>query len=152
MSAVLAGFVDFVIAFLVLIPFLALYRIVPTARVLTLPLFVLLTALIGFGAGLWLSALNVQYRNVRCTIGSLVQLWFPATPVAYPASVVPERWRAWYGLNPMVGVIDGFRWSLLGSGEAPRGLLAVSVIAIVLILGSGLYYFRRMEATFADVI
>ena len=152
MSAVLAGFVDFVIAFFVLIPFLALYRIVPTARVLTLPLFILLTALIGLGVGLWLSALNVQYRDVRYTIGFLVQLWFLATPVAYPTSVVPERWRAWYGLNPMVGVIDGFRWSLLGSGEAPGVLLTVSVVAMALILGSGLYYFRRMEATFADVI
>jgi lipopolysaccharide transport system permease protein len=152
MSAVLAGFVDFVIAFFVLVPVLAIYRIAPTTRVLTLPLFVLLTALIGFGAGLWLSALNVQYRDVRYTIGFLVQLWFLATPVAYPTSVVPERWRAWYGLNPMVGVIDGFRWSLLGSGEAPGRLLAVSVVATALILGSGLYYFRRMEATFADVI
>ncbi len=152
MSAVLAGFVDFVIAFFVLIPFLALYRIVPTARVFALPLFVLLAALIGFGAGLWLSALNVQYRDVRYTIGFLVQLWFLATPVAYPTSVVPERWRAWYGLNPMVGVIDGFRWSLLGSGEAPGHLLVASVVAIAVILGSGLYYFRRMEATFADVI
>lgn len=152
MSAVLAGLVDFAIAFFVLIPFLALYRIVPTARVLALPLLVLLTALIGFGAGLWLSALNVQYRDVRYTIGFLVQFWFLATPVAYPTSVVPEPWRAWYGLNPMVGVIEGFRWALLGAGEAPSRLLVASVAATAVILGSGLYYFRRMEATFADVI
>jgi len=151
-SAVLGGLVDFVIACFVLIPFLAFYRIVPTAAVLLLPLFVLLAALIAFGAGLWLSALNVQYRDVRYTIGFLVQLWFLATPVAYPTSVVPEPWRAWYGLNPMVGVIEGFRWSLLGTGEPPGHLLAVSVAAIAVILGSGLYYFRRMEATFADVI
>jgi lipopolysaccharide transport system permease protein len=151
-SAVLGGLVDFVIACFVLIPFLAFYRIVPTAAVLMVPLFALLTALIALGAGLWFSALNVQYRDVRYTISFLVQLWFLATPVAYPTSVVPERWRALYGLNPMVGVIEGFRWSLLGTGGAPGPLLAVSVAATAVILGSGLYYFRRMEATFADVI
>jgi len=152
LSAVFGGLVDFVIAFIVLIPFLALYRIAPTAKVLTLPFFALLTALIAFGAGLWLSALNVQYRDVRYTIGFLVQLWFLATPVAYPTSVVPQRWQAWYGLNPMVGVIEGFRWALLGTGKAPGLLLAGSVAMIVVVLGSGLYYFRRMEASFADVI
>jgi lipopolysaccharide transport system permease protein len=152
LSAVLGGLVDFVIAFIVLIPFLAVYRIAPTARVLTLPFFALLTALIAFGAGLWLSALNVQYRDVRYTIGFLVQLWFLATPVAYPTSIVPQRWQPWYGLNPMVGVIEGFRWALLSTGKAPGHVLAVSVAATLVILGSGLYYFRRMEASFADVI
>jgi len=152
LSALLGSFVDFVIASFLLIPFLAYYRIVPTARVLMLPLFVLLTALIAFGAGLWLSALNVQYRDVRYTIGFLVQLWFLATPVAYPTSVVPQRWQGWYGLNPMVGVIEGFRWALLGAGKAPGHILIVSVAAAAAILGSGLYYFRRMEASFADVI
>jgi lipopolysaccharide transport system permease protein len=152
MSTLLAGLVDFLVAFAVMVPFLALYRIVPTARVLLLPFFVLLTALIGLGAGLWLSALNVQYRDVRYTMGFLVQLWFLATPIAYPTSVVPERWRVWYGLNPLVGIIDGFRWSLLGSGAPPGAPLAASVIAVAVILGGGLYYFRRMEAGFADVI
>jgi len=151
-SAVLGGLVDFAIACCVLIPFLTFYRIVPTAKVLMLPIFVLMTALIALGAGLWLSALNVQYRDVRYTVGFLVQVWFLATPVAYPTSVVPQRWQAWYGLNPMVGVIEGFRWAILGVGKAPGHLLAVSVAAIVVILGSGLYYFRRMEASFADVI
>ena len=152
LSAVLGGVVDFAIAFVVLIPFMAFYHIVPTARALTVPLFALLTALIAFGAGLWLSALNVQYRDVRYTVGFLVQVWFLATPVAYPTSVVPGRWQAWYALNPMVGVIEGFRWALLGAGKSPGHLLAGSVAMMVLVLGSGLYYFRRMEAGFADVI
>jgi lipopolysaccharide transport system permease protein len=152
LSAVLGGLVDFVIAFIVLIPFLAFYRIVPTAKVLALPLFALLTVLISFGAGLWLAALNVQYRDVRYTVGFLVQVWFFATPVAYPTSVVPQHWQAAYGLNPMVGVVEGFRWALLGAGKAPGHLLAGSVAVMVLVLGSGLYYFRRMEASFADVI
>jgi lipopolysaccharide transport system permease protein len=152
MSAVLAGLVDFVIAFCVLVPFLAVYRIVPTAAVFTVPCFVALAALVAFGVGLWLSALNVQYRDVRYTIGFLVQLWFLVTPVAYPSSVVPQRWRVWYGLNPMVGIIDGFRWAMLGTGEAPGKVLAVAVAVTAVIVASGLYYFRRMEASFADVI
>jgi lipopolysaccharide transport system permease protein len=152
LSAVLGGLVDFVIAFIVLIPFLAFYRIVPTTKVLALPLFALLTVLISFGAGLWLAALNVQYRDVRYTVGFLVQVWFLATPVAYPTSVVPQHWQAAYGLNPMVGAVEGFRWALLGAGKAPGHLLAGSVAVMVLVLGSGLYYFRRMEASFADVI
>jgi lipopolysaccharide transport system permease protein len=152
LSAVLGGLVDFVIAFIVLIPFLAFYRIAPTVRVLALPLFALLAALVALGAGIWLAALNVKYRDVRYTVGFLVQLWFLATPVAYPASVVPQRWQAWYGLNPMVGVVEGFRWALLGVGRAPGHLLVGTIIVIVVVLGSGLYYFRRMEASFADVI
>ena len=119
---------------------------------LAIPFFVLLAALIAFGAGLWLSALNVQYRDVRYMVGFLVQLWFLATPVAYPTSVVPTPWRAWYALNPMVGVIEGFRWALLGSGEPPGHLILISVAATALIFASGLYYFRRMEDTFTNVI
>lgn len=152
LSAVLGGLVDFVIAFVVLIPFMAFYRIAPTAKVLLLPLFGLLTALIAFGAGLWLATLNVQYRDVRYTVPFLVQVWFLATPIAYPTSVVPHRWQAWYGLNPMVGVTEGFRWALLGAGQAPGHLLVGSVIVTAVVLVSGLYYFRQMEAWFADVI
>lgn len=152
LSAVLGGLVDFVIAFVVLIPFMAFYRIVPTAKVLFLPFFGLLTALIAFGAGLWLATLNVQYRDVRYTVPFLVQLWFLATPVAYPTSVVPRHWQAWYGLNPMVGVTEGFRWALLEAGQAPGHLLVGAVIVTAVVLGSGLYYFRQMEAWFADVI
>jgi len=152
LSAVTASLVDCVVALLVLIPILAYYRIAPTMAILTLPLFILLAVLIALGAGLWLSALNVQYRDVRYTVGFLVQLCFFVSPVAYSSSVVPERWRAWYALNPMVGVIEGFRWSVLGGGEAPGHLLLVSVAATAVILVSGLYYFRRMEDSFADTI
>jgi lipopolysaccharide transport system permease protein len=152
MSAVLGSLVDCMVALLVLIPILTYYRIVPTLAMLTLPLFILLAALIAFGAGLWLSALNVQYRDVRYTVGFLLQLCFFVSPVAYSSSVVPERWRVWYGLNPMVGVIEGFRWSVLGVSEAPGQLMVLSMIATAAILAGGLYYFRRMEDTFADVI
>lgn len=151
-SAVLGGLVDFAIAFVVLLLMMAYYGIVPRMAVLTLPLFILLTVLTALGVGLWLSALNVQYRDVRYTLSFLTQLWMFATPVAYPSSIVPEKWRALYGLNPMAGVVEGFRWALLGKKEAPGPLLAVSVATVVLILIGGLFYFRRMEETFADIV
>jgi lipopolysaccharide transport system permease protein len=101
---------------------------------------------------LWLSALNVQFRDVRYATPFLTQIWLFATPVAYPSSLVPERWRAWYGLNPMAGVVDGFRWALLGKAENPGPLLWVSIGVVLLLLAGGLLYFRRMESTFADVL
>ena len=152
LSAVLASLVDFVIALGVLVGMMAYYGIAPTSAVWTLPLFVLLTAALAMGVGLWLSALNVQYRDVRYTIPFLTQIWLFATPIAYPSSLVPEPWRAWYGLNPMAGVVDGFRWALLGTAGAPGGLLAVSAAVTLIILVSGLHYFRRTERTFADTI
>ena len=152
MSAVLSSLVDFAIALLVLIPFLSYYRITPTLTLLALPFFTLLCALIAFGAGMWLAALNVQYRDVRYTLGFLVQLCFFVTPVVFPSSVVPERWRDWYALNPRVGVIEGFRWSVLGAGEAPGRPLLVSLAATVVIVATGLHYFRRTEDSFADTI
>ncbi|HUW08640.1 MAG TPA: ABC transporter permease, partial [Anaerolineae bacterium] len=118
---------------------------------LTLPFFLLLAVATALAVGLWLSALNVQYRDVRYTIPFLTQFWLFATPIAYPSSLVPERWRAWYGLNPMAGVAEGFRWALLGK-QPPGPLLAVSIIVVVLLLIGGLYYFRRMEKTFADIV
>ena len=149
-SAVLPGLVDFGIAFVVLLAMMIYYRVSPTAAVLTLPLFLLLAVAAALAVGLWLSALNIQYRDVGYTIPFLTQFWLFATPIVYPSSLVPERWRALYGLNPMVGVVDGFRWALLG--KAPPGpLLAISVVVVVLLLIGGLYYFRRMEKTFADV-
>jgi homopolymeric O-antigen transport system permease protein len=152
-SSVLGGLVDFLLAFVVLLGMLAYYGIVPEGwAILTVPLFVLLAVLTALGVGLWLSALNVQYRDVRYTITFLIQLWFFLTPVTYPASLVPERWRPLYGLNPMAGVVEGFRWALLGRAEAPGALLAASLVAVVLVLAGGLYYFRRMEAIFADVV
>jgi lipopolysaccharide transport system permease protein len=152
LSAVLAGLVDFMIAFVVLIGMMGYYQILPTQAVWSLPLFVLLAVALAMGVGLWLSALNVQYRDVRYTIPFLTQMWLFATPIAYPSSLVPEPWRALYGVNPMAGVVEGFRWALLGTGKAPGALLAVSVLVTMLILLSGLYDFRRMERTFADVV
>lgn len=104
------------------------------------------------GVGLWLSALNVEYRDMRYTIPFLTQFWLFATPVAYSSTLVPESWRALYGVNPMAGVVEGFRWALLGKAEGPGPLLAVSVLIVILILVGGLYYFRRMERTFAHVV
>jgi lipopolysaccharide transport system permease protein len=151
-SAVLGGLVDFAIAFVILLILMAYFGIVPGVAILTLPFFILLAVMTALGVGLWLSALNVQYRDVRYTIGFLIQFWLFATPVAYPSSLIPEGWRALYGLNPMAGVVEGFRWALLGKAAAPGPLLAVSVGVVVLIFVSGLYYFRRMEETFADLI
>ncbi|HEX7997145.1 MAG TPA: ABC transporter permease [Pyrinomonadaceae bacterium] len=151
-AAVLGGLVDFAIAFVVLLLMMAYYGIVPGLAILYLPFFILLAVMTALGVGLWLSALNVQYRDVRYTLNFLTQFWMFITPVAYPSSIVPEKWRALYGLNPMAGVVEGFRWALLGKTEAPGPLLAVSVVAVILILVGGLYYFRRMEETFADIV
>jgi lipopolysaccharide transport system permease protein len=151
LSAVLAGLLDFAIAFVVLIGMMQAYRIVPTAAIVNLPFFLLLALLTALGVGLWLSALNVQYRDVRYAIPFLVQFWLFASPVAYPASLVPAQWQALYGLNPMAGVIEGFRWALLGT-PPPGPLLGVSVIVVLLLFVGGLFYFRRMEKTFADVV
>ena len=137
---------------MLIIFFLLYYRMVPTVAMVTLPLMVCLAVAIAMGVGLWLASLNVKYRDVRYTLGFLVQFWFLATPIAYPTSVVPARWRIWYGLNPMVGVVEGFRWALYGVGHAPILLVAVSVCVSVVILMSGLYYFRWAEDTFADFI
>ncbi|HVF21578.1 MAG TPA: ABC transporter permease [Pyrinomonadaceae bacterium] len=152
MSAVLGGIVDFGIAFVILLGMLAFYGLVPGWQILALPAFVLLAVMTALAVGLWLSALNVQYRDVRYTISFLVQFWLFATPVAYPSSLIPAQWRVLYGLNPMVGVVEGFRWSLLGKPESPSALVLVSTIVVVTLLVGGLYYFRRMEQQFADVV
>jgi lipopolysaccharide transport system permease protein len=152
LASVFAGLVDFAIAFTVLIGMIAWYGVKPTAAVLTLPLFVILAVATAFGVGLWLSALNVQYRDVRYTLTFIVQFWLLASPVAYSSTLVPLRWRPWYGLNPMAGVIEGFRWALLSKAPAPGIMLAVSVLVVALVLVGGLYYYRRMEKTFADVV
>ncbi len=151
-SAVLGGLVDFAIAFVVLLAMMAYYRIVPTLAIVTLPLFIMLAVLTALGVGLWLSALNVKYRDVRYTINFLTQFWLFATPVAYSSSLIPGPWRAVYGLNPMAGVVEGFRWALLGKAEPPGPMLLVSTLAVLVILCGGLFYFRRMEQTFADVV
>jgi lipopolysaccharide transport system permease protein len=151
-SAVLAGLVDFAIAFVILIGMLLFYGIVPGWQALALPGLVLLAVMTALAVGLWLSALNVQYRDVRYTINFLVQFWLFATPVAYPSSIVPEKWRAIYGLNPMVGVVDGFRWALLGRPQSPGISLLISSIVVVVLIVGGLYYFRRLEQQFADIV
>jgi len=151
-SAVLAGLLDFAIAFVILLGMLLYYGIVPGWQIATLPAFIVLAIMTALGIGLWLSALNVQYRDVRYTINFLVQIWLFATPVAYPSSLIPEKWRPLYGLNPMAGVVEGFRWALLGKANPPGAMLWVSIAVVVLMLLGGLFYFRRMEQRFADIV
>lgn len=151
-SAVLAGLVDFAISFVVLLGLMTYYHILPTARMLALVPLVLLAVLTALAVGLWLSALNVEYRDVGHMIPFLVQIWMYASPVAYSANLVPVgAWRIVYGLNPMAGVIQGFRWALLG-GPPPDVLLAVASVVVLVLLVGGVVYFKRMERTFADVV
>lgn len=152
MSAVLAGLVDFLIAFAVLVAMMGYYGLSPSMAAWALPAAVALIIGVALGAGLWLSALNVRYRDVRYTIPFLVQFWLFVTPIAYPSSLVPAQWRSLYGLNPMVGVVEVFRWALLGTPMPAPGMLAMSLAATTVLLISGLYYFRRMEDTFADSV
>ena len=152
LASVVAGLVDFFIAFIVLLLLMFWYGIVPTAAVVTLPLFVLLAVGAALSAGLWLSALNVQYRDIRYTIPFITQILFFLTPIVYPSSRIPEPYRWICGLNPMAGVVEGFRWALLGNVPPPGPMLAVSVAMTALLLVGGLFYFRRMERGFADVV
>ena len=151
-AAVLAGLLDFAISFAVLLALMAYYRMAPTGAVIWLPLFTLLAVLTALGVGLWLSALNALYRDVRYVVPFLVQFWMFASPVAYPSSLVPAKWRWLYGMNPMAGVIEGFRWALTGHGQPPGILLAASSAAVVLLVLSGLVYYHAMEGTIADVV
>ena len=152
-ASVLSGIVDFALAFSVLLLMMLHYDIVPTAKILWLPFFLLLALITSLGMALWLSAMNVQFRDVRYVVPFMVQLWFFMTPIVYPSSMLSEPWRTVYGLNPMVGVIEGFRWALLGGvNAAPGSAILVSTLAAVLFMISGAFYFRRMEKTFADVI
>jgi lipopolysaccharide transport system permease protein len=152
MTTVMTGLLDFIIAFAILLGMMLFYGIVPTMALWTLPFFVLLGIGTALGIGLWLAALNVKYRDIGFTLPFLTQIWLFATPIAYPSSLVPERWRAIYGLNPMAGVVEGFRWALLGKTHPPTMLLAFSVIAVIVLLIGGLYFFRYKEDTFADVV
>lgn len=151
-AAVLPGAVDFVLAFAVLLGMMLFYHIVPTANIVWLPLLFLLAFVTALGVGLWSSAVNVQYRDVRYTVPFLVNAWMFATPIAYPSSLLDEPWRTLFGLNPMVGVVEGFRWALLGTETTPGAMLFVSAAVAAAVLVSGAYYFRRMELTFADVV
>ncbi|MEM2615867.1 MAG: ABC transporter permease [Thermoplasmatales archaeon] len=152
LSTVLAALLDFFIAFGILIILMLYYGIIPTYAIFTLPLFVLLTALTSCGIGLWFSALDVQYRDIRYTIPFLTQLWFFATPIVYPFSMVPEKWRTILSLNPMCGVVEGFRWALFGKPFISIPSAFVSFLAVLLVFIGGVYFFRKTERTLADVI
>lgn len=151
-SAVLSGVLDFVIAFILLLGMMAYFGTTPTVHVVWLPFLLLLTFMTGLGSGLWLAALNVEYRDVRHLLPFVTQLWFCATPVVYSSSMLDPGWRMAYALNPMVGVVEGFRWALLDTGRAPGLTVAVSSLTATALLVSGVAHFRRTERTFADIL
>lgn len=151
-AAVLPAGVDFLIAFLILLVLMLYYGVSITWRVVWLPIFMLLAVVTALGVSLWLAALNVKYRDVRHAVPFLVQGWLYASPVAYSSSVIPDQWRTLYGLNPMTGVIEGFRWALLDTNTAPGLITLLSAGIAVLLLVTGAFYFRRVEKTFADIV
>jgi lipopolysaccharide transport system permease protein len=151
-STVFSGVIDFALAFVLLLGMLLWNGIHLTANVVFLPLFLLLAVTSSLAVGLWLSALNVRYRDVRYAVPFVVQFWMYATPIAYPSSLLPEPWKTLFGLNPMAGVVEGFRWCLLGVNTQPGPMLWVSAGVAVMLLFSGAFYFRRMEKTFADIV
>ncbi len=151
-ATVLAGIIDFALAFVVLLGIMIFYGLVPTVNIIWLPLFALLALVTSIGVSLWLAAMNVQFRDVRYTIPFLTQAWLFVTPIAYPSSMLPESWRIVYGLNPMAGVVEGFRWALLGTDTAPGKMIIISSLVAITVFISGAFYFRRMEQDFADVL
>ncbi len=152
LTGVVSGLLDFAIGFVVFLGTMLLYRVHPGKAILMFPAFLLLAVATALGAGLWLSALNAIYRDVRYVVPFLVQFWMFASPVAYPSSLVPERWRWVYGLNPMAGVIEGFRWAMTGNGQPPSLLLAASAGAVIVVFIGGMVFFQKMEGTIADVV
>jgi lipopolysaccharide transport system permease protein len=151
-SSVLAGIVDFVLAFTVLLMMMFYFRIYPTANIVWLPLFLLLALVTSLGTSFWFSAMNVQFRDIRYIVPFVIQAWMFLTPIVYPSSLIPEPWRTIYGINPMAGVVEGFRWALLGTDTEPGLMTLVSAVMAAFLLVSGAFYFRRMEKTFADVM
>lgn len=152
MASVITGLADFFLTFIILVGMVFYYGFTPTLNIIWLPFLVILATMTSLGVSLWFSALNVQFRDVRYMLPFIIQAWLFATPVAYPSSLLSEPWRTLYGLNPMVGVVDGFRWALFGADTPPSPVIAMSFIVAFGILISGIYYFRRMERVFADVI
>jgi len=152
LSAVVSGLLDFALGFVLFLFVMLLYHATPGRAILLFPAFLLLAVATALGAGLWFSALNAIYRDVRYVVPFLIQFWMFASPVAYPSSLVPLKWRWLYGLNPMAGVIEGFRWALTGKGQPPGLMLAASAGAVVLVLIGGMFFFHKMEATIADVV
>jgi lipopolysaccharide transport system permease protein len=151
-TSILGGLIDSAIVFGLLIIVMLFFGIVPSIAIVTLPLFLLLAIATALGVSLWLSALNVQYRDVGYLVPFIAQFWMYATPVVYPASMIPAQWRLLYGLNPMTGVVEGFRWALFGTGEPPGLMFALSVLMVIILLVSGVFFFKRMEDSFADII
>jgi lipopolysaccharide transport system permease protein len=151
-AAVLSGVIDFVIAFCVLLVMMTAYGVHPTIHVVWLPVLLLLALTTSLGVGLWLSALNVEFRDVKYVVPFIVQVWMLATPIAYPSSLIHAPWHTLYGLNPMSGVVEGFRWALLGRTASPGGMIWVSALVSLSLLVGGAYFFRRMEKTFADIV
>jgi lipopolysaccharide transport system permease protein len=152
LSSVLGGLVDFAIAFVILVVMMIYYHVTATGAIIWLPLFLLLSIVTALGVSLWLAAINVQYRDVNYVLPFLTQFWMFLTPVAYSAKVISDKWQLVYSLNPMAGVVNGFRWALLGTNSGPNLNMAISVLISLVILVSGLFYFRSMERTFADTI
>jgi lipopolysaccharide transport system permease protein len=151
-AAIASGVIDFVLAFVVLLGMMLYYGVLPTANIFWLPAFLLLAFITALGVGLWLSTLNVEYRDVRYMLPFITQFWLFATPVAYPSTLLSEPWRTLYAVNPMVGVVESFRWALLSTNTGPGSMIIVSSLMALLILISGAFYFRRMEKNFADVV
>jgi len=152
LATILAGIVDFFIAFVVLLGMMVFYKIAPTVNIWTLPFFLLLDLVTALGVGLWLSALNVLYRDINYATHFITQFWMFVTPIAYSSTMIPDKWKLIYSLNPMAGVVNGFRWALLGIGEGPGADLLVSVVVAIVLLISGLIYFKRTERLFADMV
>jgi lipopolysaccharide transport system permease protein len=152
LSAIFSGFLDFVISLVILLGMMVWFGFVPSWPIFALPLFLILALLTALSIGLWLAALNVSFRDIGHGIPFVIQLWMYASPVVYPVSIVPERWRVLYNLNPMVGVIEGFRWGLLGKESPDFGALAISTAGVLVLLLGGLVYFKRTERTMVDVI
>jgi lipopolysaccharide transport system permease protein len=152
LASVLAGVVDFLIAFVVLLGMMVFYHIAPTTNIWALPLLMVLAVMTALGVGLWLAALNVLYRDINYIVPFLTQIWLFITPIAYPASMIPDKWRLVYSLNPMTGVVEGFRWALLGTVEAPWSLIGISAMVSFVLLITGLIFFKRTEKLFADLV
>jgi lipopolysaccharide transport system permease protein len=151
LSSIISPLVDFAVSFIILIAMMIYYGFMPTVNIVFLPVFLLLALATALGVGLWLSALNVKYRDFQYTVPFMIQILLFASPVVYASSLVPESLRVWYGVNPMAGVIEGFRWALLGTG-APSAMVLVSVGMVIVLLVSGMFYFRRMEQYYADIV
>jgi lipopolysaccharide transport system permease protein len=152
LSGALAPVLDLVIAFVVLVGLMLFYGMMPSWRIITLPLLIAMTGLMALGVGLWLAPINVRFRDIKHTVPFIIQIWMYATPIVYPLSAIPEAWRPLYSINPMVGIIEGWRWAILGNTSVYPGAFLISCVIVLVVVASGLIFFKRMERTFADTI